>query len=170
MSNAKPVPVYVGVNRDLPNNAKKVEGNLKELVAQLYERQKIFYRDTNGLMIDGTYSLREHYNVIDSMREFNANDGKPTQESMDLFWGELHPFVDNYSWFRGLGIPTSNGFVVIYEPWIFIDESRHHEIYTLGNVEKKELDEIVGTYVSGLMQTMEKIEKGLAKAKALKRK
>ena len=152
------------INRDLPKSATKVTDELRDLVAELYERQKLFYRATYGLMIDDKSMLKDT-RIIDSLDMVIADDGKPSQESLELFNGQLHPYVDNYPWYRGLCIPTTEGRIFLYVPWISIDESRHHEIYVQGEVKPEELDNVVRAYVDRQMHIMDEIEKALSNIK-----
>lgn len=150
-------------NKDLPEGATKVVGEPRYLLAKLYRRERDFYKNTRGQMINGGAFALEDMGVIESEGIWHGDYGKPTKESKELFNGQLHPVVDGYEFYRGLCVPTSEGRIFIYTPHLFIDESRHYEAFTQGNVKTEELDKTIRTYVKRLTEHMDNMEAGYKK-------
>jgi hypothetical protein len=144
----------------LPEGAKLYKGKANNTLKELRLNEIDFYEKTHQCINGGAEYLKD-FDVIEST--FSSLCGSDEQKSLVKKYfpkDSCNVIINGINYYRGLAVPTQNGAVLIYTPWMqpWIPKQRKEifQIYTLGNVLDEEVKKIVDVYTSRVSEYIDK--------------
>jgi hypothetical protein len=146
-------------NEGLPDGARKFQDvSASLLLAETWRQEVGFYNQTR---ICTNAGLDADKNNIPGLEKFEIEVSGPQSS---IFKGQLHPRVEDNSWYRGLAfkVERNNPFnqVVIFSGWMqpWTGETQNPIVYTVGNVPDKTVRNVIQAYATNIASTINKLK------------
>ena len=147
-------------NEGLPEGAMKFQDKTTaQLLEDMWRQETNFYNQTE-ICADAGLDLDR--NSISGLKKFEVEISGPQSCT---FKGQLHPKVENNSWYRGIAVKVEKDNpskqVLIFsgwmQPWIK-GETQAPIVYTISDVPDKTVHNVIYRYTSHILSTIDRLK------------